>query len=445
MSRRAHSLVLAAALASVILLLGCGSASSIVANYSPRWACPSPTPKPFGEAGPVKEVIRHTRSITEGGDWEETVYYQEWEQEYPEAGGPPFPSPTPYGIVGTTFVFGQRVELGRIHAVVNARATTIAPVGRDESARQLYLVDIAWSNPTSVDIPIDYSTQVYLRAVETEGGAIQTAEWGSTAEAVALAGSALPDSISAGESSVQVPILAPTGAPHIVELRIWADVDRLPALPTMTVLAGTPTPTAAPTLEPLDTPTPNDSLSVGQGTWLTVQWTNTQLASQLPPCGDPGVTTSWDYDDASTVHGRPVANAVPAPPGADRLVQIALNQVGKRYVFGAKGPEQFDCSGLATWSYAQIGISIPQGTAGQWPAMRPVDASQLRPGDLVFFSFGRLGDRVDHVGMLVGDLNGNGSWDMVHAASPELGVRIDYDIFGSAYYSAHLAGFRTAR
>jgi hypothetical protein len=286
---------------------------------------------------------------------------------------------------------------------------------------------------------------VYLRAVQAEGGAIQTAEWGPSAEALALAGVALPDRIPAGASSVQVPILAPRGIPHIVELRIWADAARFPALPTATVLAGTPTPTAEPTMEPQGTPTPNDALAVGQGAWLTVQWTNTELASQLPPCGDPGAMTDWNYDDPSTVYGRPVVGAVEAPPGTDRLVQIALNQVGKRYVFGAKGPEQFDCSGLATWSYAQIGIGIPQGTAGQWPGMRLVDASQLRPGDLVFFAFGRLGDRVDHVGMLVGDLNGNGAWDMVHAASPELGVRIDYDIFTSAYYSSHLAGFRTAR
>ena len=66
------------------------------------------------------------------------------------------------------------------------------------------------------------------------------------------------------------------------------------------------------------------------------------------------------------------------------LIQLALAQVGKPYVWGAKGPEQFDCSGLVAWLYAQIGIRIPVGTAGQWPQMQPVTTADLQPGDLVF-------------------------------------------------------------
>jgi NlpC/P60 family protein len=73
-----------------------------------------------------------------------------------------------------------------------------------------------------------------------------------------------------------------------------------------------------------------------------------------------------------------------APPGAARIIQLALAQVGKPYVWGAKGPEQFDCSGLVAWLYAQIGIRVPLGTAGQWPQMKPVTAVDLQPGDLVF-------------------------------------------------------------
>ena len=47
-----------------------------------------------------------------------------------------------------------------------------------------------------------------------------------------------------------------------------------------------------------------------------------------------------------------------------------------------------DCSGLASWSYAQIGIRIPNGTAGQWPQMRTVEQAQIKPGDLIFFAIG---------------------------------------------------------
>jgi cell wall-associated NlpC family hydrolase len=135
--------------------------------------------------------------------------------------------------------------------------------------------------------------------------------------------------------------------------------------------------------------------------------------------------------------------AVAAPPGAARVVQIALNQVGKPYIWGAKGPAAFDCSGLMTWAYGQIGIRIPHGTAGQWPGLPAVDRSAIQPGDLIYFAIG--GGRVDHVGMLVGDLNGDGRWDMVHAASPALGVRVDYGVFESAYYQPKIVGLRTAR
>jgi cell wall-associated NlpC family hydrolase len=133
-----------------------------------------------------------------------------------------------------------------------------------------------------------------------------------------------------------------------------------------------------------------------------------------------------------------------APPGSARIIQLALAQVGKSYVWGAKGPEQFDCSGLVAWLYAQIGIRIPVGTAGQWPQMQAVTIADLQPGDLVFMDTEGAG-RVTHVGMLAGDLNGDGQWDMVHAANRALGVRVDYNIFQSSYYAARIVGFRTAR
>ena len=66
-----------------------------------------------------------------------------------------------------------------------------------------------------------------------------------------------------------------------------------------------------------------------------------------------------------------------------------------------------------------------------------------RPGDLIFFSIAGT-SRIDHVGLLA-DVNADGAWDLIHAASPELGVRVDYNVFGSAYYQSRIRGFRTAR
>ncbi|MBC8159824.1 MAG: C40 family peptidase, partial [Roseiflexaceae bacterium] len=62
----------------------------------------------------------------------------------------------------------------------------------------------------------------------------------------------------------------------------------------------------------------------------------------------PGV--SWGHE------ALPVA----APPGAARVVQLALSQIGKPYVWGDEGPSTFDCSGLMQWSYGQIGRTIPR-------------------------------------------------------------------------------------
>src|SRR5690349_10156706 len=86
-----------------VFVLGCGLGAS--AMRSPRWACPSPEPRPWGQAGPVKARLP-LPTATPGGPQEyENVYYAEWEQEYPDL-GPPFPSPTPYAVVGTSYTFG---------------------------------------------------------------------------------------------------------------------------------------------------------------------------------------------------------------------------------------------------------------------------------------------------------------------------------------------------
>lgn len=96
---------------------------------------------------------------------------------------------------------------------------------------------------------------------------------------------------------------------------------------------------------------------------------------------------------------------VTAPgPAAQIAVNAALGKRGSPYVWGATGPNQFDCSGLTQWAYAQAGISIPRTSGAQSTFGTPVRRDQLQPGDLVFFY-----SPVSHVGIYVG----NGM--MVHA------------------------------
>jgi len=77
----------------------------------------------------------------------------------------------------------------------------------------------------------------------------------------------------------------------------------------------------------------------------------------------------------------------PLPAGtAGKILAYAEAQLGKPYVYGATGPDAFDCSGLAMMAYRAAGITIPRTAAAQWDWGRQIPASQARPGDLVFFA-----------------------------------------------------------
>ncbi len=91
------------------------------------------------------------------------------------------------------------------------------------------------------------------------------------------------------------------------------------------------------------------------------------------------------------------------PPGAaNTALQAALSKRGSEYEWGAEGPNEFDCSGLTSWAYAQAGIDIPRTSRAQYQAGTPVSRSELKPGDLVFYDDGS-GDpsQIHHVAMYV--------------------------------------------
>jgi cell wall-associated NlpC family hydrolase len=79
-------------------------------------------------------------------------------------------------------------------------------------------------------------------------------------------------------------------------------------------------------------------------------------------------------------------------------LRAALTQRGKPYVWGAAGPDSYDCSGLVMWAFLQEGISLPHYTGDQWNAGMHVSRADLEPGDLVFF----FAD-ISHVGLYLGN------------------------------------------
>jgi cell wall-associated NlpC family hydrolase len=111
---------------------------------------------------------------------------------------------------------------------------------------------------------------------------------------------------------------------------------------------------------------------------------------------------------------QPVPTSVVAASGAAQIaVTTALAQVGDPYVWGAGGPDAFDCSGLTQYAFSAAGVSLPHSSSSQSQMGTPVSRDQLQPGDLVFFY-----SPVSHVGMYIG----NGQ--MVHASTSGTPVQV---------------------
>ncbi len=87
--------------------------------------------------------------------------------------------------------------------------------------------------------------------------------------------------------------------------------------------------------------------------------------------------------------------------------------MGDAYVYGAAGPNAFDCSGLTMYAWRAAGVSIPHASSMQPGAGTPVSLSALQPGDLVFYY-----SPISHVGMYIG------GGRLVHAANPSRPVEI---------------------
>jgi peptidoglycan DL-endopeptidase CwlO len=79
-------------------------------------------------------------------------------------------------------------------------------------------------------------------------------------------------------------------------------------------------------------------------------------------------------------------------------IRAAMKMLGKPYRYGAEGPSSFDCSGLTSWAFDQVGVTLPRSSSQQARVGKQVSRDQLQPGDLIFFY-----SPVSHVGIYVGD------------------------------------------
>lgn len=123
-----------------------------------------------------------------------------------------------------------------------------------------------------------------------------------------------------------------------------------------------------------------------------------------------------------------------APAHADttgqRIVKIALTQVGKPYVANTRGPSAFDCSGFTQWVIKRAtGHTYVHSSRAQYRTMLRIPKSRLRPGDLVFF----FRNKAHHVGIYAS------GGRIIHASNPRRGVVVDR--LRGGWFQKHITGY----
>ena len=151
---------------------------------------------------------------------------------------------------------------------------------------------------------------------------------------------------------------------------------------------------------------------------------NPPLASVSPPGKLPEITLNV-YGAVPPLR-PPVAEGEPAASRNAAAARLAMQYLGAPYVWAGSSPAGFDCSGLVSYVYGRVGVSIPHNAAQQYRYGTPVPRAGLQPGDVVFFN------RLRHNGIYLGDGR------FIHATEPG-GVkiaRLDDDWFRTRWVGA---------
>ncbi|MET9553040.1 NlpC/P60 family protein [Streptomyces sp. NPDC006645] len=111
---------------------------------------------------------------------------------------------------------------------------------------------------------------------------------------------------------------------------------------------------------------------------------------------------------------RSLARGLRAPStGGGEALTYAVEQIGKPYLWGAEGPDSYDCSGLTSQAWARAGVTVPRTSQEQWARLTKVKLSELRPGDLVVYF-----PKATHVAMYLGEGR------VIHAPRPGGRVKV---------------------
>ena len=161
--------------------------------------------------------------------------------------------------------------------------------------------------------------------------------------------------------------------------------------------------------------------------------TRNPAASASAPAG---ATAGKPYTPSTDAPAAPLAPpALSAPLEAHHydgqaVAEYALAFRGVPYRFGGSDPAGFDCSGLVHYVFLQYGINLPRIVGEQWQVGEKVKPSEIKPGDLLFFS--TKGPGATHVAIAVD------SGHFVHAPNSTGVVRVE--ALSSTYWGSHYIG-----
>ena len=122
-------------------------------------------------------------------------------------------------------------------------------------------------------------------------------------------------------------------------------------------------------------------------------------ASASAPANRPATPTKTPSRSSSALTPPPAPTQTSK---ASAIIATGKKYIGVNYVYGGTTPSGFDCSGFTQYVFAKNGVNLPRVSRDQYQGGSSVSFSNLRAGDLVFFSFGKNGV-VDHVGISLGN------------------------------------------
>jgi cell wall-associated NlpC family hydrolase len=107
----------------------------------------------------------------------------------------------------------------------------------------------------------------------------------------------------------------------------------------------------------------------------------TSTASETPTAAGSSSSSAHSTGDTGSTSDSGAASA--SSGNVDAVIAAARSKLGAPYVYGASGPDSFDCSGFTSWVYRQVGVGLPRTAQEQWLAGQHVSYAQAKPGDIL--------------------------------------------------------------